>query len=238
MNTISWRLWLVVLLSFLVVGCASRETREERRAAKEERAEAKRQAREERDSRRSGQKQETAKATQAAKPGAAAAPAAAAIEGAPAKLVFVRLTGDKAAASVFDVTERESKLVGITYNKTKVEYSVKPGLYTFIVVGEAADFMQASVIGGKTYYAILKPRFGAARVRFSFEPVRGDEVDSKRFARWEKSARLVKNTERSLAWAEENAPSIAEKRARWWPVWSSKPESQRAAQTLDAEDGR
>jgi hypothetical protein len=112
---------------------------------------------------------------------------------------------------------------------------VTPGLHTFMIVSEAADFLQANIVGGKTYYALVTPRPGAWKARFSLVPVRQNE---QRVQKWEEEIPLVTNTPRTLAWAKNNASSVASKRDRYWPEWSSKPEEQRLAQTLNAEDGR
>lgn len=242
-NIISWRVWLVLLLSFLIVGCASRETREDRRAAKEERAEAKRQAREDRAAQRSGRQTDDADAAPAAKPStkkkaAAAAPAAAAAGDATSRIVFMRPSayGGAIRASVFDVTDSgDAKFLGIINMHTQISYPVKPGQYTFMVISESADFLQATVDGGKAYYALVIARPGAWKARFSFVPVRNNET---RVDGWERTLHKVTVTPSSQAWADSNAASIASKRDHWWPAWSSKPESQRASQTLNAEDGR
>ena len=106
------------------------------------------------------------------------------------------------------------------------------------VVSEAADFMQADLTGGKTYYALVTPRMGAWKARFSFKPVRAGELDGKQFATWERRSRTVTNTSTTLNWARDNAASIEDKRSRYWPEWNSKSESDKDAQTLRAEDGR
>jgi hypothetical protein len=166
------------------------------------------------------------------------APVAAAAD---AKVVFMRVTNSagNAAASIFDVTSSgEPKFVGIVRPFNKLAYPVRAGQYTFMVVSDAADFMQATVIGGKTYYALVTPRADASKARFSFKPVRGDELGGSQFAGWERNTRMVTNTPTTLAWARENAANISDKRDRWWPEWSSKSEAQRASQSLNAEDGR
>src|SRR5436190_1151179 len=80
-----------------------------------------------------------------------------------AMVVFMRpsMVGGMVAASVFDVTDAgPAKLVGIVNYGTKMVYLTKPGEYTFMVVGESADFMKASFAAGKTYYALVTPRIG------------------------------------------------------------------------------
>lgn len=247
-NFRSWRFWVIAALALTTLACAGkRERREEAREVRRERAEQKRTERAERSETRRAERQAPAREQTAAAPAAApaatltpvsTAPVAAAAE---AKVIFMRATnyGGNVAASVFDVTSSgEAKFIGILRPQNKIVYPVQPGQYTFMVVSEAADFMQATVVGGKTYYTLITPRMGAWKARFSFKPVRGDELDGAQFAGWERNSRTVTNTPTTLTWARENAASVADKRDRWWPEWSSKSETQRASQTLNAEDGR
>jgi len=176
MNNIgSWRFWLIIFLAIALAACAGR--RERREEAKQERLERREQARAEREGRATPAAPATAPATAPAAPGAAPAPAT--MGDASAKVVFMRVgkMGGAISASVFDVTEPgEPKFIGIVRQSSKVAYPVKPGLYTFMVISEAADFMQAAVLGGKTYYALVTPRMGVWKARFSFQPVRGEEL--------------------------------------------------------------
>jgi hypothetical protein len=152
-------------------------------------------------------------------------------------VVFMRSSfmGAAISASVFDVSGPETKFIGIVNNGTKVGYPVKPGQHTFMVVSESADFLQANVVPGKTYYAMVTPRMGAFKARFSFKPVRQGDGD---FAGASSGTSYVVNSPESQNWAAQNAADIASKRTQYWADWSNKPASDRAAQTLNAEDGR
>jgi hypothetical protein len=112
---------------------------------------------------------------------------------------------------------------------------VKPGQHTFMVVSESADFLQATVLPGKTYYAMVTPRMGAFKARFSFRPVRQGDAE---FAGWTSGTHFVANSPETLNWAAQNAADVSSKRAQYWVEWSNKPAGDRAAQTLNAEDGR
>ena len=211
-----------------------------------ERAEQKRAERAERNETRRADRQAPAReqtaAAAAAAPAAALTPVSTAPAGAAAEatVIFMRPgnAGGNVAASLFDVTSSgEAKFIGILRPNNKIIYPVQSGQYTFMVVSEVADFMQATVVGGKTYYSLVTPRSGG-KARFSLKPVRGDELDGSQFAGWDRSARTVTNTPTTLAWARENAAMVADKRDRHWPEWTSKPESARASQSLNAEDGR
>lgn len=158
-----------------------------------------------------------------------------------AMMVFMRPSslGFAVASSVFDVTDSgPAKFVGIVNSKTKVTYPVKPGERTFMVVSEAADFMKANVAAGKTYYALVTPRMGMWKARFSLRPVRAGELSGDDFKGWYADTQLVSNTQQSLDWADRNAADISGKRTTYWPEWQGKPAEDRAAQTLNVEDGR
>jgi hypothetical protein len=243
----SWRFWVIAALALTTLACAGkRERREEAREMRRERAEQKRAERAERNETRRADRQAPAReqtaAAAAAAPAAALTPVSTAPGGAAAEatVVFMRPgnAGGNVAASLFDVTSSgEAKFIGILRPNNKIIYPVQSGQYTFMVVSEVADFMQATVVGGKTYYSLVTPRSGG-KARFSLKPVRGDELDGSQFAGWDRSARTVTNTPTTVAWARENAAMVADKRDRHWPEWSSKPESARASQSLNAEDGR
>ena len=135
-------------------------------------------------------------------------------------------------AVLFDVTEPGApKYIGTVNSASKLSYSLNPGLYTFMAVGETAEFMQATVVGGKTYYALVIPRANATR--FALEPVRQHEIGGKEFMSWDRSTKMA-----GASPQPQNASDAAEKRQRYWPEWSRKPESQRAEVTLNAEDGK
>ena len=154
-------------------------------------------------------------------------------------VVFMRPShlGRALVSSVYDVSGPETRFVGVLNFGDKLAMPFKPGNYTFMVIGESADFMQATVDGGKTYYAVVTPRYGVVTARFSFRPVRSTEVDGSQFAAWTAATRYVTNSPQTEAWARDNAKDVNSKRNEYWPQWNSKPVSQRMSQTLNAEDG-
>ncbi|MEO1203316.1 MAG: hypothetical protein AAFX10_11445, partial [Pseudomonadota bacterium] len=104
------------------------------------------------------------------------------------------------------------------------------------------DFMEANVAGGKTYYAVVTPRMGAWRARFSMHPVRNGgpgefQIDSQDFRDWMESTVFSENTPDSYAWAEANATSVISKQQDYWEVWQEKSASDLAKRTLNPEDG-
>ena len=93
-----------------------------------------------------------------------------------AQVVFLRTShfGGAISASLFQVTEAETDYLGISAVGTKIAVKTSPGEHLFMVVSEAADFMKAVLEGGKTYYAMVTPRMGAWKARFSLWPVKRD----------------------------------------------------------------
>lgn len=156
-----------------------------------------------------------------------------------ALIVFMRssFAGKVISASLFDVSGDDTKFIGIMYNGTKVSYDITPGEHTFMVVSESADFMKATVSTGKTYYALVTPRMGAMKARFSFRPLRLSDLSSADFSKWDSNTYFVENTSGSEEWAKKNSPDIEAKRARYWSIWSEKSSVDLEEQTIKAEDG-
>lgn len=254
----SWRFWVILLLALTTLACAGRaERRERREQAREDRRERMEQRRAERremlEQRRA--QRETQPEPQAAaepapqpqpqpRPAASPAPqrvatapaAAAAADDGSSRIIFMRVSKQSSStnASLFDVTEAgEPKFIGNVNAGTKISYSLSPGIYTFMVMGETADFMQATIVGGKTYYALVIPRSGATR--FAIEPVRRNEIGGKEFGTWDRGTKMMTGTGSAQAF---NAAEVAEKRNRYWQDWSKKAPGERAELTINAEDGR
>ena len=160
------------------------------------------------------------------------------------QLVFLRstFTGSAISASLYDVTDGNLDFIGILGNDSKIAYTVEPGKHTFMVVSEAADFMEADVAAGKTYYAMVTPRMGAWAARFSMHPVRNGregnfQYSSERFQNWLKRTKFVQNTPESLAWFEGSRNSVESKQSKYWPVWQKKTPEALAERTLNPDDG-
>lgn len=143
-----------------------------------------------------------------------------------ALVTFMRPSGIGFAvqSTVFDVTAGKTEFIGIVSAKTKIAYEVEPGDHHFMVVGESADFIGATVEADKHYYALVTPRMGVWKARFSLRPVTGVELKSDQFADWFDECRWVENTGQSYEWAKNNRDSILAKQQEYWEVWSQKPD--------------
>jgi len=161
-----------------------------------------------------------------------------------ATIVFMRssLVGAAIKTSIYEVTNEETIFIGIMKNKTKINHKTSSGKHTFMVVSEAADFMEADVVAGKTYYSMITPRPGAWKARFSMIPVKNDgttdfNTSSKKFEKWKKKTKVVSEDDKSKAWYQDHKDSVEEKRAKYWDKWIQKSAEDLAARTLNANDG-
>lgn len=152
-------------------------------------------------------------------------------------VIFMRPSGLGFAisSSVFDITEKEEVFVGIVPAKKKVAYKTNPGEHMFMVVGESADFMRANLEAGKTYYALVTPRMGVWKARFSLKPIHKQELNSDEFQNWFNSCDFVENTQDSYDWAKNNTVSIQSKKEEYLTKWNEKSDTDKPL--LNSDDG-
>jgi hypothetical protein len=153
-------------------------------------------------------------------------------------IVFMRPSGLGFAiqSSVFEIRNDQPELVGIVAAKKKVAYQLEPGKHLFMVIGESADFMSAELDANKIYYALVTPRMGMWKARFSLKPVHADELDSAQFQEWLEGCEWVENTPASEQWATDNRASIESKHREYYLKWMDKEVAERPALLL--QDGR
>ena len=153
-----------------------------------------------------------------------------------ATVVFLRPSslGFGIASSVYELKPGGDTFVGIVPAKRKVVYVTDPGPTRFMVVSEAADFMAAELEAGKTYYALVTPRMGMWKARFSLRPVTAEELRGGQFSEWDGECRFIENTPASHAWAKEHWEDIQAKKVEYLQKW----EPRNDKPTLRAVDGR
>lgn len=153
-----------------------------------------------------------------------------------ALVVFMRPSrfGFAIQSSVFDVTQQPPRFIAIVPAGAKVAFDSEAGLRLFMVVGESADFMAANLAAGKTYYALVTPRMGLWKARFSLRPVTGAELAGGDFADWESATRWNETVPSALKWAKENMASIISKHDEYIVKWKAKSDKP----LLRATDGR
>ena len=166
------------------------------------------------------------------------------LEAGKAMLVIMRpsYVGGAIAASVYDISGEQTQLIGVLGPKDKIAYQVEPGQHRFMVVAENADFMEATLDAGKTYYAVLRARPGVWKARFSLLPIHATSTDQynlqdPEFQKWNTATEWVERTGRTDAWFADNHASIEEKRSDYLVKWERMAPNDKAELVLHAEDG-
>lgn len=160
------------------------------------------------------------------------------------QVIFMRSSfiGSAIGASLYEVSDGNIKFIGIINNGTKIAYSTKPGKHVFMVVSEAADFMEADLAPGKNYFSITTPRMGAWVARFSLWPIKKTpgadyHTGMPEFNQWVSTTKVVENTDKSEAWYEKNKDSVKKKYEKYWPEWQNKSQEDLERRTLSVDDG-
>lgn len=126
--------------------------------------------------------------------------------------------GYKINAAVYD----NEQFIGFVPYNQKLPYFTDPGEHLFMVVSEAADFIKADLVAGKTYYIEVAPRMGMWRARFSLAPITKEDLQTERVQKWITTCRLIENKDGAEQWAVDNKPSVTKKRASYLEKWNAK----------------
>jgi hypothetical protein len=155
-----------------------------------------------------------------------------------AVVVFIRANEDNSMtqSTVYEIASDGDHFVGVVSGSTKVAYMTQAGHRLFMVVGESADFMQAQLAEGKTYYVLVDPRAGMFKSRFSLLPVHKAQIGSPEFQKWESVDLLVWGPD-VADWVRDNVDSIVEKRNHFFPDFQKLSDSERRNAGLLFEDG-
>ena len=164
-----------------------------------------------------------------------------------ATVVFLRPSsfGGAIQSSVYDVTggsQASTHFGGIVSSKTQVTMHLQPGAHRLMVIAENADFLETTLVAGKTYYVLVMPRMGVWKARFSLIPIHHDasakyNLASTDFANWKKACSPVEITPAAEAWYGENKASVDAKRADYMQKWNRMDPADKAQLTLHAQDG-
>ncbi|HEX3694211.1 MAG TPA: hypothetical protein VH374_02385 [Polyangia bacterium] len=145
-----------------------------------------------------------------------------------AVVVFLRPSGMAfgVQSELFEINQGQpAQLVGIVAAKKKIAYRTTPGPHMFMVIGESADFMEAHLNGGQTYYAVVTPRMGGWKARFSMRPLL--PAEPAKLPAWLQEGEWTALNQDSARWAAENAVDVESKRAKYMPQWLAKPPTER-----------
>jgi hypothetical protein len=161
-----------------------------------------------------------------------------------ALVVFLRASGYGAAiaSSVYVAPDDSTTFLGVLKYKDKLAVQMEPGQHRFMVIAENADFLDATLDAGKTYYVLISPRMGVWKARFSLFPIHAssdDEynVQSKDFKEWIERCAWIQMAPAAEAWYAGNKANIEEKKADYLKKWNVMAPADRAELVLKAEDG-
>lgn len=145
------------------------------------------------------------------------------------KIVFMRPNSMAFGiqSSLYEIKDNKPNIVAIIAAKKKISQTFNPGKHLFMIVGESADFMYADLKENETYYALVTPRMGVWKARFSLKPLSELELNSKEFKEWIDSCQAVESNNDTRIWAEENKESIQEKYIEYYKDWMEKDASKR-----------
>ena len=174
----------------------------------------------------------------AAKPDKAEIPA---VQPCQAQIVFLRhsVVGAKANTLIYETTSGQPKVIGIIPNNRKLVVSVPPGDHVFMIGNlPTCDFLQASVLPDKRYYAVVVSRwpdgFTLRPVRNAGSPQGGYTFKSEEFPDLLKYTTLAGRAPDSYVQSElKNAETYYPGK---WQQWQSKTGEQKAMLTLRPED--
>lgn len=161
-----------------------------------------------------------------------------------ALVVFMRpsFMGRAIAATVYDAPDSGTTFIGEVGYKDKLAYQADPGMHRFMVVAENADFMDATLEAGKTYYVLVRSRPGMWKARFSLLPMhnRADaeyNVQGPDFQQWTAAGQVTEPTPAATAWYEAHKADVESKKADYLQKWNRMAAEDRAVLVLNSEDG-
>jgi hypothetical protein len=155
-------------------------------------------------------------------------------------LAFPPAITDFLSLSVYDVTEPQTKLIGILEKGSKIAYPVPAGKHTFMILANSTDFLEAHVAPGKTYYAVVSQERPERSFQFHYalRPVRAAEMNGAEFRAIDRDMPFKAKTARADAWYVNSESSVRTRREVFLPAWREKTAAERSARTLYVEDGR
>lgn len=162
-----------------------------------------------------------------------------------ALVIFMRssFVGGAISSTVVDVTNDDPKLVAAFASGHKVAHYTDAGKHMYMVVGENGDFLEADLEAGKIYYAIVTPRMGFWKARFSLHPLKLKHpeeefmLDSEELREWLADTKFIQPNEKAAVWFEKNKPSISQKLNEYIEKWNNKSEEDKDEFRLAPEDG-
>ena len=158
-----------------------------------------------------------------------------------ATVVFMRksFVASAVGVEIFEVVDDELSFVGALPTGNKIAHRTSPGTKVYMAYGAAADFMVANVVGGKTYYSIVRPNWGTGG--FAPTPIRQTtseyNMQTDDFKSWDNGTTLIEKKPTAAAWFAENKAKYQAIYEEYWRRFQNKTPDEVAQRTLMPEDG-
>src|SRR5262245_8930513 len=150
------------------------------------------------------------------------------------RIVFLRPShwGGAIQTSLYDVTQKSPEFLGVLSAGRKIVLDTSPGAHRFMVVSEHADFMDAQLAPGRTYYAVVGYRVGFWNGQFPLWPVKAAadapySLQDDDFDEWLEAAEPVVKTAAADEWARDHLVDVQSKYDAYLPVWAPQPTEER-----------
>ncbi len=116
----------------------------------------------------------------------------------------------------------DGEIAGAFGYSSYLRHVVEPGTHRYMVVGEAADFLEVEAEAGHVYFAEVFPRVGAFRARFSLVPYEPSHPRLASLKKWLDRSTEIMPGEKEQTWHARNAASVNKKRAAFLPKWEAR----------------
>jgi len=116
----------------------------------------------------------------------------------------------------------DGEIAGAFGYSSYLRHVVDPGTHRYMVVGEAADFLDVEAKAGHVYFAEVYPRVGAWRARFSLVPYEPSHPRLASLKKWLDRSKEIIPGEKEQTWHARNASSVERKRAAYLPKWEAR----------------
>lgn len=162
-----------------------------------------------------------------------------------AVIIFMRpsMLGAAIKSPILDITGDEAQVIGNFGAGKKIAYYCAPGERRFMSMGENVDFMDATLLAGKTYYVQIVPKMGAMKARFILKPYKknsGDpefKLDSEKQQKSFAKCKFVETDAKDLKWAEKKSEKISKRMGNFTEKWNAMEEGEREWLSISKNDG-
>jgi hypothetical protein len=149
--------------------------------------------------------------------------------------------GEIRRITIHDVSTPAPKFVGFAESNSRLSYRVRPGKYTFMVSFLEAEFLEATVADGKTYYVVVSQNVGrraGVMNRYYLLAIKGAGLADLDFVRLSRNATPMSLSESGERWGAARTRDFTAKKEKYWHRWLALPPQQRKLFVLEATDGR